>query len=87
MIRIKHNYHSFKCQLLSSQPPFACAQKDTKLYVIFLCLMPQMCDMELGSEGSEGVVGSRMAGKNDVRFTPQPQDHWIQLLKIHLALG
>lgn len=71
-IRIKHNYHSFKCHLLCSQPRFACAQKDPKLCVTLLCLLLQICDTELG-EGSEGVVGSRVAGRNDAQFTPHPR--------------
>ena len=61
MIRIKHNYHSFKCHLLSSQPRFACAQKDPKLCVTLLCLLLQIRDMELGGEGSEGVVVHRLS--------------------------
>ena len=73
MIRIKHNYHLFKWCLLSSQPRFACAQKDPKLCVTLLCLLLQIRDMELGGEGSEGVVGSRVEGRNDARFTPHPR--------------
>ena len=64
-IKIKHNYHSFKCHLLSSQPHYSCAQKEPKLKVTLLRLLLQIRDMELRGEGSEGVVGSRVAGRND----------------------